>query len=136
MSEDEKERLHEAWLNNEAPILLCKATMFGFGVNWQRCCKTIFVGMNDSFEQVYQGVRRFWRFGQTRPVDAHFIASEREGNVLQNQKRKEQDADRMAAAMVEHMADLSAMAIKGSVRDRPNYNPTLPMELPRWLTAA
>jgi hypothetical protein len=42
----------------------------------------------------------------------------------------------MAAAMVMHMADLSSAMVRGSVRDRPNYNPTQPMILPAWLGAA
>ena len=42
----------------------------------------------------------------------------------------------LAAAMVLHMADLSAMAVRGSVRERPNYDPKIAMEIPRWLTAA
>lgn len=132
-SEDEKERRILAWLAGERPILISKPGICGFGMNFQCCNKTMFVGLNDSFEQFYQAVRRFWRFGQTKPVTAHIIASELEGATLANIKRKEADADRMAAAMVMHMADLSSQAVRGSVRETPNYNPTIPVQLPSFL---
>jgi hypothetical protein len=82
---------------------------------------------------VYQAIRRFWRFGQTKPVNVHFIASEIEGAVVANIKRKEADADRMAAAMVLHMADLSTRAVRGLERDKGEYHPALSMRLPKWL---
>lgn len=116
--------------------LVTKPSICGFGMNWQHCAETGFVGLNDSFEQVYQAVRRFWRFGQTRAVNAHFIAAETEGAVLANLRRKEADADRMAAAMVRHMADLSSQAVRGQTRDRPNYDPQQPILIPEWLGAA
>ena len=105
-------------------------------MNWQHCADTGFVGLNDSFEQVYQAIRRFWRFGQTKPVTVHFVAAETEGAVVANLRRKESDAERMAAAMVLHMADLSSQEVKGSVRTIPDYNPTQPIVLPDWLRAA
>lgn len=132
-SEEEKEQLHLSWLSGHTPILIVKPSMFGHGLNWQHCANCVFVGLNDSFEQVYQAIRRFWRFGQTKPVNVHFISAETEGAVIANLKRKEADADRMAAAMVRHMADLSSQAVRGSVRDRPTYAPTVKMELPSWM---
>jgi hypothetical protein len=117
-------------------VLVTKASVAGFGMNWQHCADTGFVGLNDSFEQVYQAVRRFWRFGQARPVNANFISAEVEGAVMANLARKEADADRMAAGMILHMADLSSMAVRGSVRDTPDYNPQEPVVLPAWLEAA
>ncbi len=135
-SEADKERKLIDFSEGRIRTLITKASICGWGMNWQHCRWTGFVGMNDSFEQVYQATRRFWRFGQTQEVHAHFIASEREGNVLQNQKRKEHDADRMAAAMVMHMADLSSQAVRGSVRDRPNYDPKQPIIIPSWLERA
>lgn len=114
-------------------VLITKPSIAGFGMNWQHCADTGFVGLNDSFEQVYQSVRRFWRFGQTKSVTVHFIASEMEGAVVANLKRKEADADRMAAAMVAHMADLSSEAVRGSVRERLDYHPTVPMQIPSWV---
>lgn len=110
-----------------------KGSIMGFGLNFQHCRHTGLVGMNDSFEQIYQIVRRFWRFGQTREVYAHFIASELEGAVVANIRRKEADAERMAAGMVAHMADLSSVEIRGQTRDRADYNPTVKMELPEWI---
>jgi hypothetical protein len=88
------------------------------------------------FEQFYQAVRRFWRFGQTKPVTCHIISSEIEGATVANIRRKEADAERMAAAMVLHMADLSTAIVRGSVRDRPNYNPQQPVKLPAFLEVA
>ncbi len=55
--------------------------------------------------------------------------------VVANLRRKEFDADRMAAAMVRHMADLSSIEIRGATRDRGDYRPTQPLILPEWITA-
>jgi len=135
-SDEENERSILAFLEGEQPILIGKPSMMGFGLNLQCCHQTLFVGLNDSFEQVFQAIRRFWRFGQTKPVNVHFIAAETEGAVVANLKRKEADAERMAAAMVHHMADLSSATVRGIVRDRPDYNPTKPVILPEFLRAA
>jgi hypothetical protein len=136
LSESEKERILIAFSDGNIRHLITKPSLAGFGMNWQHCADTGFVGLNDSFEQFYQAVRRFWRFGQMRTVTAHIIASELEGATVANIKRKEADADRMAAAMVLHMADLSSKAVRGSVRDTPNYNPTIPIQLPAFLERA
>jgi hypothetical protein len=102
-------------------------------MNWQHCADTGFVGLSDSFEQFYQAIRRFWRFGQTQPVNCHIIAAETEGATVANIKRKESDAERMAASMVLHMADLSSLAVRGSVRDRADYNPQQTIILPDFI---
>ena len=136
LKEGEKERILLAFSDGEIRVLITKPSLAGFGMNWQHCADTGFVGLNDSFEQFYQAVRRFWRFGQQKPVTAHIIASELEGATVANIKRKEADADRMAAAMVMHMADLSSEAVRGSVRDTPNYTPSVPVTIPAFLERA
>jgi hypothetical protein len=136
LKDSEKERILIDFSEGRISHLVTKPSLAGFGMNWQHCANTGFVGLNDSFEQFYQAVRRFWRFGQTEGVTCHIIASELEGATVANIKRKEMDADRMAAAMVMHMADLSSEAIKGSVRETPNYNPTIPVSLPSFLEYA
>lgn len=134
--DDAKERKLADFTEGRIRVLVTKSSIAGFGMNWQHCCDTGFVGLNDSFEQVFQAVRRFWRFGQTKPVNVHFIAAETEGAVVANLRRKEADADRMAASMVMHMADLSRAEITGTVRTVPDYNPQLLMVLPAFVSAA
>lgn len=131
--DDVKERKMVDFTEGRIRVLITKPSIAGFGMNWQHCADTGFVGLNDSFEQVFQAERRFWRFGQTKPVTVHFIASEMEGAVVANLRRKEADAERMAAAMVMHMADLSSQEVRGMVRDRPDYDPKIPMVIPSWL---
>lgn len=134
-AEDVKERKLLDFAEGRSRVLVTKPSICGFGLNWQHCADTGFVGMNDSWEQLYQSVRRFWRFGQVNPVTVHMIAAETEGAVVANLRRKEFDADRMAAAMVRHMADLSSLEIRGATRDRGDYRPTQPITLPKWIAA-
>lgn len=136
LKESEKERILIDFSEGNIRCLITKPSLAGFGMNWQHCHRTGFVGLNDSFEQFYQAVRRFWRFGQVKPVDVDIIASELEGATVANIKRKEADAERMAAAMVLHMADLSSKMVRGSVRDVPNYNPKNVVKLPSFLEIA
>lgn len=130
-----KEAKIAAFLNGDTRVLISKPSICGFGLNFQHCADTGFVGLNDSFEQVFQAIRRFWRFGQTKPVSVHFIAAETEGAVVANLKRKERDAERMASAMVRHMADLSSREVRGTVRTIPDYNPSQPVRLPDFVRA-
>lgn len=83
--------------------LITKPSISGFGMNWQHCAHMAFVGLSDSFEQYYQAVRRCWRFGQTRPVEAHVIISECEGAVVANIQRKERNASDMYAKIIAQM---------------------------------
>lgn len=136
LKDTEKERILIDFSDGNITHLITKPSLAGFGMNWQHCADTGFVGLNDSFEQFYQAIRRFWRFGQTKPVNCHIIAAETEGATVANIRRKEMDADRMAAAMVMHMADLSSQSVRGMVRDTPNYNPTEPIILPPFLEKA
>jgi superfamily II DNA or RNA helicase len=104
-----------------ARALVSKPVMFGYGLNLQCCSNMAFVGLSDSYEQFYQAVRRCWRFGQTKPVNVYVITAETEGAVVQNIKRKEADAMKMAESMVEHMKDLNKAAIQGQAREKSAY---------------
>jgi hypothetical protein len=134
--DDYKERKLADFGEGRIRVLVTKPSICGFGMNWQHCNATGFVGLNDSFEQFYQAIRRFWRFGQTRPVECHIIAAETEGAVIANVRRKEADAERMAAAMVMHMRDFSTREVRGLVRDNPIYDPQQPVRLPSFLENA
>ena len=131
--EDVKERRLDDFSQGKFRVLVTKGSIAGWGMNWQHCRDTVLVGMNDSWEMVFQIVRRFWRYGQTETVNAHFIASEIEGAVVANIRRKDADADRMASAMVAQMADLSSEQIHGQTRDRADYVPAKRLVLPSFL---
>ena len=132
-SDEEKERKIMDFVEGRTRVLVSKPGVCGFGMNFQHCADTGFVGLNDSWEQFYQAVRRFWRFGQSKPVNVHIVTAVTEGATVANIKRKEADANRMADAMVMHMADLSSQEVRGSVRDKADYLPTLPVALPEWI---
>lgn len=135
MSADEKEAILDRFRLGEIRVLVSKTSLTGFGMNWQFCHDTAFVGLSDSFEQVFQAVRRFWRFGQAEAVNVHFIAAETEGAVVANLRRKEADAERMIAAMVSHMADLSAANLHSTERQKADYSPKA-VRVPQFMEAA
>lgn len=116
-------------------VIVTKPSIAGRGMNWQHCNRMVFVGLNDSFEQLFQALRRCWRFGQARPVTAYLIASELEGAVVANLRAKERRFDAMGAAMAEHMKDLCAAQLRGNTRMQTRYAPKIKMETPSWLAA-
>jgi hypothetical protein len=59
------------------------------------------LGMSDSWEQLYQGERRCWRYGQKFPVDSHMIVTDRDENVIKNIDRKRSQAEEMNSEMVD-----------------------------------
>lgn len=112
--------------------LVTKPSIAGFGMNWQQCCKMVFVGLSDSYEQYYQAVRRCWRFGQTKPVDVYIVISAREGCVRENIERKQADADKMRAAMVAQTREITKQELHSTCRISTPYEPTKTMLLPCW----
>jgi hypothetical protein len=109
-------------------VLVTKPSIAGFGMNWQHCSRVVFLGVSHSFEQTYQAVRRCWRFGQTKPVDVHFIRGAREAPIVENYKRKEAAFHEMIDAMKQY-------ADQAEGRSRfTAYNPTRKMRNPPWLT--
>jgi len=83
--------------------LVTKPSIGGWGMNWQRCSDMAFVGLSDSYESFYQATRRCWRFGQTRPVNAHIIYSEHERAVIDNVLAKESRHKEMQDQLVREM---------------------------------
>ncbi len=113
--------------------IVTKPKIAQFGLNFQHCHNMVFVGLSDSFEAMYQAIRRCWRFGQTEPVDVHIIISEKEGNVLQNIKTKEAKAEKMLKRMVECMSDLTRKEIQNTSKETIEYKPIKKMEVPAWM---
>lgn len=132
-SDERKEQVLKGFCDGTFTKLVTKGSIAGFGMNFQFCWNQLFVGLNNSWEQYYQCVRRCWRFGQKKTVNAHIVISNLEGAVLSNLKRKEEDSKEMAEQMVKHMADISSAEIKGVRRDTTEYNPKQKIKLPSWI---
>ena len=114
-------------------ILISKPSIAGRGMNYQHCANQAFVGLNDSFEQLFQAVRRCWRFGQARQVNAYLISSEAEGAVVANLMRKEKKYEAMADAMASHMIELTRTAVRGGRVSASKYDPNQGIKLPSWI---
>ncbi len=132
-SAQQKIERERKWREEDVPILITKPVCFGWGMNWQHCSKMAFVGLSDSFEQMFQAIRRCWRFGQTKEVDVYIITAETEGAVLENIKRKEEDFRNMVAEMVLYTKDILSESIRSTEREVAEYKPEQRIIVPLWL---
>lgn len=116
-----KEERIEAFTEGSARVIVTKPSIAGFGMNWQHCRNMVFVGLNDSFEQLYQAIRRCYRFGQEREVKVHLISADVEGNVLENIKRKQDQNEEMSKAMIDHMREFIYKEVVELKREKAQY---------------
>lgn len=131
MSPEAKERNIVAFSDGTIRVLVTKSSICGFGLNWQHCADTFFVGRSFSYESWYQAVRRFWRFGQTRQVNVHIAVSEGEESIGRVIDRKSGDHSKMKTAMREAMRRGNETGSRVKVA----YNPKHQGALPQWLNA-
>lgn len=89
MSIDRKEELLVAFAEGEIERLITKPKMTSMGLNWQHCNHTVFFP-TWSYEQYYQSIRRFWRFGQKREVTCDLVISEGQSRVIEALQKKMQ----------------------------------------------
>lgn len=77
-------------------VLISKPKILGFGLNLQIATRQIFSGLQDSYEEFYQAVKRSNRYGSTRPLNVHIPVTELEipmvENVLNKANRVNDDA--------------------------------------------
>jgi hypothetical protein len=91
MSIDKKEEILVSFAKGEINRLITKAKMTSLGLNWQLGNHTVFFP-TWSYEQYYQAIRRFWRFGQTREVTCDMVISDGQERVLDALQQKTQKA--------------------------------------------
>ena len=124
-SDELKEELFTAFRRGQLRVIVTKPKIAAYGINWQHCNRMTYFA-DHSFEQYYQAVRRFWRFGQEREVQSHVITTEGLIGVTKNLKRKAAAAEAMFESMVEQMND--ALGLK---RFHPHNQK---QEIPAWLS--
>lgn len=116
-SPEEKANTLHRFAKGEIDVLITKPSIAGQGMNFQVCSRTIFCGIGDSYEDYYQCIRRFYRFGQTEEVQAYIVLSEPEQVVYDNVLRKEREAQVMSAELVANITNFEREEIQSSQRD-------------------
>lgn len=83
----------------EFRVLITKAKIAQFGLNYQNCACQIFASLDFSFEGTYQAIRRSWRFGQLNEVNIHIITTDTMQNVRNIFDAKQKEFYKMQVSM-------------------------------------
>ena len=122
MSIDEKEDILLNFSSGDIKKLITKAKMTSFGLNWQHCNHTVFFP-TFSYEQYYQAIRRFYRFGQKRDVIVDLVYSDGMQRVVQSLEAKKDKANRLFSSLN------NSLNSKYTETDRESFK----IELPKFL---
>jgi hypothetical protein len=96
---EHKQKALSDFSTGKSRIIITKPSIAGFGLNWQHCRNVAFVGLSYSFEDFYQALRRSYRFGQTKPVNAYIIQAQTEGAILKSLNTKIEQHKTMQESM-------------------------------------
>ena len=99
---DKKEEILLAFANGEIERLITKAKMTSMGLNWQHCNHSVFFP-TWSYEQYYQAIRRFWRFGQKNDVVIDMVISDGQTRVIEALEQKTQKAIQLHKNLTENV---------------------------------
>ena len=91
MSIEKKEDILINFASGNIKRIITKPKMTSFGLNWQHCNHSVFFP-TWSYEQYYQSIRRFWRFGQSSPVTIDIVVSDGQQRVLDTIQQKTEKA--------------------------------------------
>ena len=81
MTIEKKEDILLNFANGNIKRIITKPKITSFGLNWQHCNHTVYFP-TWSYEQYYQSIRRFWRFGQTKDVTVDLVLSDGQKRVI------------------------------------------------------
>ena len=101
-SMERKEEILLSFSRGEIKRIITKAKMTSFGLNWQHCNHSVFFPTY-SYEQYYQAVRRFWRFGQTKDVTIDVVVSDGQTRVLEALQQKTDKAVELYKNLTENV---------------------------------
>jgi len=99
---ERKEEILLSFSRGEINRIITKAKMTSFGLNWQHCNHSVFFPTY-SYEQYYQAVRRFWRFGQTKDVTIEVVVSDGQTRVLEALQQKTEKAIQLYKNLTENV---------------------------------
>ncbi len=111
MTIDKKEQILMDFANGNIKRLITKAKMTGMGLNWQHCNHSVFFPTY-SYEQYYQAIRRFWRFGQKNNVVIDLVISDGQTRVLEALQQKTEKAIQLYENLTRNVNSVYSETIK------------------------
>ena len=119
---EQKEEILKAFADGEIKRLITKAKMTSQGLNWQHCNHSVFFP-TWSYEQYYQAIRRFWRFGQKNDVVIDLVLSEGMTRVMDALQQKTQKAQDLYENLVLNVNEVYKEDIKkhSVIMTKPNF---------------
>jgi hypothetical protein len=112
--ENERMRIIDEFKEGRIKVLITKPKILGFGLNLQVCTRQVFSGLQDSYEEFYQAVKRSNRIGSTRPLNVHIPVTEVERpmieTVLNKAKRVQLDTEEQEAIFRKSITGVNCVA--------------------------
>jgi hypothetical protein len=106
-SQAERERSIDEFKAGTRRVLISKPKLLGFGLNLQVATRQVFSGLQDSYEEYHQAVKRSNRVGSTRPLNVHIPITNIErpliDTVLRKAHRVQQDTETQERIFKEQM---------------------------------
>jgi DNA modification methylase len=97
-----KERLL-GFADNKFRVLITKLKIGSLGLNYQNCHNQVFASLDFSFEGLYQGIRRSYRFGQQHTVNIWLITTDTMENVILSIQKKQVQFEKMQQKMANNI---------------------------------
>jgi SNF2 family DNA or RNA helicase len=104
MSIEKKEDILINFAKGNIKRIITKPKMTSFGLNWQHCNHSVFFP-TWSYEQYYQSIRRFWRFGQTKDVTIDVVVSDGQQRVIDTIEQKTKKAIQLHQSLTNAVND-------------------------------
>lgn len=108
---EKKEEILLSFASGEIKRIITKPKITSFGLNWQHCNHTVYFP-TWSYEQYYQAIRRFWRFGQQSDVIVDLVLSDGQKRVLDTLLYKTQKAKEFNELIQENINGLVDLSTK------------------------
>jgi len=99
---EKKEDILLNFANGDIKRIITKAKITGLGLNWQHCNHSVFFP-TWSYEQYYQAIRRFWRFGQKSNVTIDMVISDGQTRVIETLAQKTKKAIELHKNLTENV---------------------------------
>lgn len=112
-----KEKATDDFKSGKIRVLISKASIFGYGMNFQRCHRAIFCGLSYSYEDYYQALKRIHRFGQEHEVTIDIVIGTTEKQILDTVMAKAAKQAEIKNQMQKSIKDIQIETLQPKIKD-------------------